>query len=133
MGKRRKALESSLALMDYQYFRALSAIESFWRLVRTTGDQLVTGECLELLRDLGEEIQAWACYSDFAYRHLQEWPVYVDERDVSVAFHLWNCSECEATAALDSPEDVGLRCFRRETGRTRQRRAARRYIGRRWR
>jgi len=81
MGKRGKALESSLELMEDQYFRALSAIESFRRLVRTTRDQLVTGECLELLRDLGEEIQAWACYSDFAYRHLQEWPVYMDERE----------------------------------------------------
>ena len=49
------------------------------------------------------------------------------ERDVSVAFRLWDCSECEATVALDSPEDVGLRCFRRETRRMRQRRAARRY------
>jgi len=55
------------------------------------------------------------------------------ERDVSVASHLWNCSECEATVALDSPEDFALRCFRRETRRMRQRRAARRYIGRRWR
>lgn len=81
MGKRRKAVESSLELMEEQYFRSLSAIESLRRLVRTNRDQLVTGECMELLCDLGEEIQAWACYSDFAYRHLQEWPVYVEERE----------------------------------------------------
>jgi len=67
--------------MEDQYFTSLSAIESFWRLARTTRDQLVTGEFMKLLSDLGEEIQAWACYSDFAYRHVQEWPVYVDERE----------------------------------------------------
>jgi len=37
------------------------------------------------------------------------------KRDGNVASHLWNCSECEATVALDSPEDVALRCFRRES------------------
>jgi len=72
MGRRRKALQSSLELMEDQYFRSLSAMESFRRLARTIRDQLVTGECLELLSDPGEEIQAWACYLDFAYRHLQE-------------------------------------------------------------
>ena len=72
MGKRRKALESSLELMEDQYFRALSAIESFRRLARTIRDQLLTGECMELLCDLGGETQAWAYHGDFAYRHLQE-------------------------------------------------------------
>ena len=81
MVRRRKALQSSLELMEGQYFRSLSAIESFRRLARTTRDQLVTGECLEPLSDLGEEIQAWACYSDFAYRHPEEWPVYMDARE----------------------------------------------------
>jgi len=72
MGRRRKALQSSLELMEDQYFRSLSAIESFRRLARTIRDQLLTGECLELLRDLGEEIQAWAYHGDFAYRHPEE-------------------------------------------------------------
>lgn len=72
MGKRRKALESSLALMDDQYFRSLSATESLRRLVRTTRDQLVTRQYMELLRDLGEEIQAWAYHGGFAYRHPEE-------------------------------------------------------------
>lgn len=65
-------MESWLELMDDQYFRALGAIETFWRLVRAMREQLVTGECLEPLSDLGEGIQAWACYSDFAYRHPEE-------------------------------------------------------------
>jgi len=56
-GRRRNALESWLAVMEDQYFRALSAIESFRRLARTIRDQLVTGECLELLNNLGQEIQ----------------------------------------------------------------------------
>lgn len=47
-------------------------MESFRRLAWTTRDQLVTEECMELLSDLGEEIQAWAYYSDFAYRHPEE-------------------------------------------------------------
>lgn len=81
MGRRRKALQSSLELMENQCFRSLSAIESFRRLARTIRDQLVTGECMKLLSDVGEEIQAWACYSDFAYRHPEEWPVYMDERE----------------------------------------------------
>jgi|GEM_PF-3014650 len=72
MGRRRKALQSSLELMEDQYLRSLSAIQSFRRLARTTRDQLVTGECLELLSDPGEEIQAWACYSELAYRHPEE-------------------------------------------------------------
>ena len=58
--------------MEDQYFRTLSAIESVRRLARTTRDQLVTGECMELLSDLGEGIQAWACYTDLAYRHPEE-------------------------------------------------------------
>ena len=65
-------MQSSLELMEDQYFRSLSAIEGSRRLARTTRDQLLTGECLELLRDLGEEIQAWACYSELAYRHPEE-------------------------------------------------------------
>ena len=72
MGRRRKALQSWLELMEEQYLKSLSAIGSFWRLGRIIRDQLLTGECLELLRDLGEEIQAWAYYSDFAYRHPEE-------------------------------------------------------------
>ena len=72
MGRRRKALQSSLALMDDQYFRSLSAIESLRRLVRTIRDQLVTEECMKLLSDLGEEIQAWAYHGDFPYRHPEE-------------------------------------------------------------
>ena len=65
-------MQSCLELMEDQYLRALSAIGTFRRLARTTRDQLVTGEFMKLLRDLGEEIQAWAYYSDFAYRHPQE-------------------------------------------------------------
>jgi len=72
MGKRGNALEFSLELMEDQYLESLSAIESFRRLARTIRDQLVTGECSTLLSDLGEEIQAWACYSDFPYRHPEE-------------------------------------------------------------
>ena len=48
-------------------------------------------------------------------------------RNGEVAFHLWNCTECGATVALDSPEQVGRRSFRRETRRMRQRRSKRRY------
>jgi len=65
-------LESSLELMEDQYLESLSAIESFRRLARTIRDQLLTGEYMELLRDMGEEIQAWAYYSDFAYRQPEE-------------------------------------------------------------
>jgi len=72
MGRRRKALQSWLELMEDQYFRSLSAIESLRRLARTIRDQLVTGQCSTLLSDPGEEIQAWACYSDFPYRHPEE-------------------------------------------------------------
>jgi len=53
-------------------FQSLSAIQSFRRLAWTIRDQLLTGEYMELLRDLGEEIQAWAYYSDFANRHPEE-------------------------------------------------------------
>lgn len=81
MGRRRKALQSSLELMEDQYFKAQDVMESYHRLAQTVKDQLVTGECLDLLDDLGEGIQAWACYSDFAYRHPEEWPMYVDERE----------------------------------------------------
>ena len=56
MGRRRKALESYLGLMEEQYLKSLSAIESFWRLARTTRDQLVTREFMKLLGDFAEEI-----------------------------------------------------------------------------
>lgn len=49
------------------------------------------------------------------------------DRNERIALHLWNCTECEATVSLDSPDQVGRRCFRRETRRMRQRRQARRY------
>jgi len=49
------------------------------------------------------------------------------DRDGEIAFHLWNCTECEATVSLDSPEEFAKRCFRRETRRMSQRRAKRRY------
>jgi len=49
------------------------------------------------------------------------------DKNLEVALHLWNCTECKAMISLDAPEDMALRCFRRETRRTRQRRAARRY------
>ena len=65
-------MQSSLELMEDQHFQAVEAIRSYHRLARTLLDQLVTGECLELLRDLGEEIQAWAYHSGFAYRHPEE-------------------------------------------------------------
>jgi len=81
MGKRRKALESSLELLEDQHFQAVEAIKSYHRLASTLRDQLVTGECLELLDDLGEEIQAWACYSEWTYRNPEEWPTYMDERE----------------------------------------------------
>ena len=47
-------------------------MESFHRLAKILRDQLVTGECMELLCDLGEEIQAWAFDACFAYRHPEE-------------------------------------------------------------
>lgn len=47
--------------------------------------------------------------------------------DGRIALHFWDCSECGATVSLDSPEEVALRCFRREIRRMRQRRRARRY------
>ena len=81
MGRRRKALESSLELTEDQYFQSLEAMESFQRLARTLRDQLVTGECLELLDDLGEEIQAWPCYSEWTCRNPEEWGIYTDERE----------------------------------------------------
>jgi len=81
MGKRRKALQSCLELTEDQHFQAVETIESFHRLAQTLRDQLVTGECLELLSDLREEIQAWTCYTDFIYRHPGHWPVYMDERE----------------------------------------------------
>ena len=74
-------MESTLELMEDQYFKPQDVMGSYHRLAQTVRDQLVTGECLELLDDLGEEIQVWACYSDFAYRHPEEWPVYMDERE----------------------------------------------------
>lgn len=74
-------MESSLELTEDQHFQAVEAIESYHRLARTLRDQLVTGECLDLLDDLGEEIQPWACYSDFVYRYPEEWLVYMDERE----------------------------------------------------
>lgn len=81
MGRRRKALESSLELMEDQHFQAVEATKSYHRLARTLRDQLVTGECLDLLDDLGEEIQPWTCYTDFIYRHPGHWPVYMDKRE----------------------------------------------------
>jgi len=81
MGRRRKVLQSSLELTEDQQFQAVRAIRSYHRLARTLLDQQVTGECLELLDDLGEDIQAWVGYSDFIYRHPEEWPVYMDERE----------------------------------------------------
>ena len=81
MGRRRKALESALELTEGQYFRSQSAMESYHHLAQTLLDQLVTGECLELFNHLGEQIQVWACYSDFIYRNPEEWPVYMDERE----------------------------------------------------
>jgi len=81
MVRRRKALQSALELMEDQYFQAVETMESFHRLAKILRDQLVTRECLEPLSDLGEEIQAWACYSELAYRHPEEWLVYVDERE----------------------------------------------------
>lgn len=81
MGRRWKALELSLELVEDQYFQSLEAIESFQRLAQTVRAQLVTGECLELLNDLGEGIQTWASYSEYLYHHPEEWPVYVDERE----------------------------------------------------
>lgn len=88
MGKRRKALESSLELVEDQYFQSLETIDSSHRLAQTVKDRLVTGECLELLSDLGEVIQAWTSYSDFAYRHLEEWPVYAEEREIAALARL---------------------------------------------
>lgn len=88
MGRRRKALESSLEVTEEQYFKFLQAMESFQRLGRTLRDQLVTGECLKLLDDLGEEIQAWACYSDFIYRYPEQWPVYMEDQEEAAIAHL---------------------------------------------
>lgn len=42
-----------------------------------------------------------------------------------IVFHYWNCRGCGASISLDSPEEFGLHCFRRETRRMRQRRSAR--------
>lgn len=56
-------------------------MESFHRLAKMVRDQLVTGECLGLLSRLGNEIQDWASYSDYIYRHLEEWGAYMDERE----------------------------------------------------
>jgi len=72
MGRRRKALESSLELTEDQHFQAVEAIQ----------------ECLDLLDDLGEEIQPWACYSDFVYRYPEEWLVYMDEREEAAIVRL---------------------------------------------
>lgn len=72
MGRRRKALQSSLELTEDQYFQSLETIDSDHGLVRTVKGQLVTRECLEILNDLGEVIQAWASYSDFVYWHSEE-------------------------------------------------------------
>jgi len=45
------------------------------------------------------------------------------DRNGEVALHLWNCSECNATVSLDSPEDFAERCFRIHTRRMRDRRS----------
>lgn len=74
-------MQSSLELTEGLYFKSLGAMESYHRLAGTLSDQLVTEEFFELLSDLGEEIQAWACYSDFIYRSPEEWPVYMEERE----------------------------------------------------
>ena len=81
MGKRRKALESSLELVEDQQFQDVEATKSYHRLASTLRDQLVSGECLALLDGLAEEIQAWACYSDYIYRNPAEWDTYMDERE----------------------------------------------------
>ena len=49
------------------------------------------------------------------------------DKNLEVALHLWNCTECRATISLDSPEEVARRCFQLATRRMRQRREARRY------
>ena len=74
-------MESSLELVEDQYFKSLEVIESFQHLAQMVRAQLVTGECLELLEHLGEEIEAWSSYSDWIYRHPEEWPVYMDGRE----------------------------------------------------
>lgn len=51
----------------------------------------------------------------------------VRDRNGEVALHLWDCTECGDTMSLDSPEEVGRRCFQLAIRRMRQRRAARRY------
>lgn len=73
-------MESSPELMEEQYFLSLETMDSYDRLARTLRDQLVTGECLELLNDLGEVIQARASCSDYIYRHPEERGTYMDER-----------------------------------------------------
>ena len=60
IARRRKTLESPLKLMEDQRFQALETIENYHRLVPIVSGQLVTGQCLELLNDLGDRIQPWA-------------------------------------------------------------------------
>lgn len=74
-------MESSLELLEDQYFKAQDVMGSYHRLAQTVRDQLVTRECLDLLDDLGEQIQASAAYSDWIYRNPEGWPTYVDERE----------------------------------------------------
>lgn len=74
-------MESRLEQVEAQYFKSLSATEGFWRLGRIIRDQVVTEECVELLRDLEEQIRSRACHTDFAYRHREEWPVYIYDRE----------------------------------------------------
>lgn len=74
-------MESALELVEDQHFQAVEVIQSFHRLARTVREQLVTGECLGLLDDLGEHIQASVCYSHYIYRHPEEWDTYMDERE----------------------------------------------------
>lgn len=97
MGRRRKALESCFELMEDQYFKAVDVMESYHRLAQTVRDQLVTGECLGLLRDLGEQIQAWTCYTEWIYRNPEEWDNYAEEREIAALKRLF-------TRSLQDPE-----------------------------
>ena len=74
-------MQSSVELTEDQYWKSLDVMESYHRLAGTLRDQLVTGECLELLNDLGEHIQASAAYSDYIYRNPAEWDTYMDEKE----------------------------------------------------
>lgn len=81
MGRWRKELESVTDLMEEQYFQSQETKESYHRLALTIREQLVTRECLELLDDLGEHIQASMCYSHYIYRHPEEWGDYAKEQE----------------------------------------------------